>query len=155
MLYITEQIKLLIIEEGILKFPETSFGFLLGFEKRDIRIIEKLFICKSNLTLEQDRYQEELWQAALYAAENGLSILGIFQTLPNHPPMPQNVNSMIKHNHYSLLILSVWGGEFINLQSWRLNTQFQFVEEKIAVVNDQNYMPLEPLSNRTFNISYN
>lgn len=150
MLYITESIKLQITEEGILHYPQQGYGFLLGFEKREIRIIEKLFAWGQ----EQDLEVAHL-HASLFAAENGLSVLGVFQTVANQAPFAQNIKQLIEHPHYSMLVLSVWAAEFINLQSWRLNKTFQLVQEKITVVNDKNYGHAALNEDRNYYINYN
>lgn len=158
MLYITEQAKLEIIEAGIIGFPQASIGFLLGFEKRDIRIIEKIVISDypTDAAINSAVSPQKQLDAALLAAENGLSVLGIFCTLPNKPSTPDFIDYPEEiPDHYSILLLSVWGGDFINLQSWRQNQQYKIVEEKIAIVHDQYYEPLNGKDSTPFAIHYN
>lgn len=157
MLYITEQVKLQIIEAGILAFPKAGFGFLLGFEKRDIRIIEKIVLSDYPATTEPaiPITPQDLQEAALQGAENGLSVLGIFGTLPNKPSTPDFINCSGLPDYYSILLLSVWGGDFVNLQSWRMNRDYKMTEEKIAIVNDQHYEPLGRTNDAPFSIHYN
>lgn len=157
MLYITELVKRQIIETGIINFPEAGIGFLLGFEKRDIRIIEKIVI--SDIYLDADNFspvtaQDQL-DAALMGEEEGLSVLGIFYTLPNKPSVPDYIDYAALPDHYSILLLSVWGGDFINLQSWRMNAQEERVQESIAIVSNQYYEPLVPKTSTPFSINYN
>lgn len=153
MLYITEQVKHQIIEAGILGFPQASFGFLLGFEKRDIRIIEKIILIDANEATGLE--EADQLNAAFQAAENGLSVLGIFFTLPNKPATPDFIDYPALTDYYSLLLLSVWGGDFVNLQSWRKNRYNETVEEKIAIVNDPNYEPLGINTDNPFSLHYN
>lgn len=153
MLYITEQVKHQIIETGILGFPQASFGFLLGFEKRDVRIIEKIVLADHQAAT--GLTQEEQLDATLQGAEKGLSVLGIFFTLPNKPAIPDFIDYPGLPDYYSLLLLSVWGGDFVNLQSWRRNRQYKAVEEKIAIVNDPDYEPLASSIDAPFSIHYN
>lgn len=157
MLYITEQVKHQIIEAGILGFPQAGFGFLLGFEKRDIRIIEKIVLVDRAATtgLTATVTQEKQLSAALQATEKGLSVLGIFFTLPNKPSTPDFIDYPDLPDHYSILLLSVWGGDFVNLQSWRRTRQYETVEEKIAIVNDPDYEPLTGSMVAPFSIHYN
>lgn len=153
MLYITEKVKHQIIEAGILGFPQAGFGFLLGFEKRDIRIIEKIVLIDSYEAT--GLKEEDQLNAALQAAENGLSVLGIFFTLPNKPATPDFIDAPGLPDYYSILLLSVWGGDFVNLQSWRRNRQYKTVEEKIAIVNDPNYEPIIINTGNPFSLHYN
>lgn len=158
MLYITEQAKLQIIEAGIISFPKASVGFLLGFEKRDIRIIEKVVISDSpaDTTINSALSPQQQEDAALLGAENGLSVLGIFCTLPNKPSSPDFINYPAElPDYYSILLLSVWGGDFISLQSWRQNQHYKIVEEKIAIVHDQYYEPILRKDITPFGIHYN
>lgn len=158
MLYITEQAKLQIIEAGIISFPQASIGFLLGFEKRDIRIIEKIVLSDypEGNTINNAISPQKQLDAALLGAENGLSVLGICCTLPNKPSTPDFIDHPAEiPDHYSILILSVWGGDFISLQSWRKHLQYKIVEEKIAIVHDQHYEPVIRKDITPFAIHYN
>lgn len=158
MLYITEQAKLQIIEAGIIGFPQASTGFLLGLEKRDIRIIEKIVISDSPgaTAINSDVSAQKQAEAALQGAESGLSVLGIFCTLPNKPSTPDFIGYPPElPDHYSILLLSVWGGDFISLQSWRKNQQYKITEEKVAIVHDQYYEPVVRKDTTPFAIHYN
>ncbi|GEM_PF-1510684 len=157
MLYITEQVKHQVIEAGVLGFPQASFGFLLGFEKREIRIIEKMVLVDHPATtgLTTPVTQKEQLDAALQGAEKGLSVLGMFFTLPNKPSTPDFIDYPDLPDYYSILLLSVWGGEFVNLQSWRKNRQYKTAEEKIAIVNARDYEPLTGNIDAPFTIHYN
>lgn len=143
MLYLTQHAKLQIIEDGVRTFPDECCGFLLGYEKRDERIIDKIMAVNNAKEGDKRRRFEitakDYLKAERYAEEYGLTLLGVYHSHPNHPSVPSKHDLAVAQPYFSYIIISVWGGEFVNLQSWRLNDAFQFEEEKIQVVHPTAY----------------
>ncbi|MBN9349220.1 MAG: M67 family metallopeptidase [Chitinophagaceae bacterium] len=135
MLYIAQEAKKQIIEDGIRTFPDECCGFLFGREKGEDRIIDKITVVTN--VKEGDKRRRfkisatDYLKAEKYAVENSLILLGVYHSHPNHPSVPSEHDRVVAQPYFSYIIESIQDGKFATLQSWRLNDDFQFEEEQV------------------------
>ena len=84
----------------------------------------------------RDRYwidPADLLRVQKSARDQGLAIIGIYHSHPDHPAVPSECDRRLAWPVYSYLIASVGGGQVVDGQSWRLNDHLQFEPEMIHV----------------------
>ena len=135
MLYISETIRQQILNDALRTFPDECCGFLLGSEKKEKRIVEEIIIINNAKEGDKRRRFEikplDYLKAEQYAEENNLTLLGVYHSHPNHPSVPSEHDRIVAQPFFSYVIIAVKEDEFVSLQSWRLNDNFQFEEERI------------------------
>ena len=92
-----------------------------------------------------DRYwidPADLLRVQREAHDQGLEIIGIVHSHPDHPAVPSECDRRLAWPVYSYLIASVWGGQVTDMQSWRLNDSAQFEPEKIQVIPFSSQIPV-------------
>ena len=83
-----------------------------------------------------DRYwidPADLLRLQKQACDQGLEIIGIYHSHPDHPAVPSECDRRLAWPVYSYLIASVQGGQIADVQSWRLSDHQQFEPEAIMV----------------------
>lgn len=83
-----------------------------------------------------DRYwidPKDILQAQRQAREQGLAIVGVYHSHPDHPAVPSECDRAIAWSDYSYLIVAVDQGSAIDVQSWALDAQRQFQAERMGV----------------------
>ena len=81
-----------------------------------------------------DRYwidPADLLRIQKQARDQGLEILGIAHSHPDHPAVPSECDRRLAWPVYSYLIASVRQGQVVAMQSWRLNATQRFDPEDI------------------------
>jgi proteasome lid subunit RPN8/RPN11 len=73
----------------------------------------------------------EYLRAEETAVWQGLLLLGIYHSHPDHPAIPSERDRVAAQPYFSYLIVSLMGQRFNGVRSWRLNHVDQFVEEYI------------------------
>ncbi|HIK44598.1 MAG TPA: M67 family metallopeptidase [Leptolyngbyaceae cyanobacterium M65_K2018_010] len=68
------------------------------------------------------------------ARSQGLEIIGIYHSHPDHPAVPSECDRRLAWPVYSYLIASVTQGQITDLQSWRLNEAEQFQPEPVKIL---------------------
>ncbi len=138
MLYLTQDATQKIIEDAVHTFPDECCGFLLGREENEDRIIDKIIVVNNAKEGDKRRRFEisplDYLNAERYAEDHHLILLGVYHSHPNHPSVPSEHDRVVAQSYFSYIIVSVQQGEFANLQSWRLNDDFQFEEEQVQDV---------------------
>ncbi|HSG31575.1 MAG TPA: M67 family metallopeptidase [Thermodesulfobacteriota bacterium] len=125
-----------IIEHSESGFPHEVCGALIG----DGKSITEFKIC-TNLNTERahDRYEldpESFNDADKWARDNGLEIMGIYHTHPDHPSRPSEFDRERAWPDWFYIILSIMSGKFDNFRTWVLEDfDSQFVEYKLEVVD--------------------
>lgn len=121
--------------DALRTFPDECCGFLIGRDVDDHRIIDQIIVVDNNKEGDKKRRFEisplDYLEAEKYADENGLTLLGIYHSHPNHPSVPSEHDRVAAQPFFSYLIISVRQDEIVSHQSWRLNDDFQFVEEQV------------------------
>jgi proteasome lid subunit RPN8/RPN11 len=126
--------------EGIRIFPDECCGFLFGYEQADgTRTISKIWIVDNVKSGDKRRrFQispKDYMQAEKFALANGVLLLGIYHSHPNHPAIPSEHDRVAAQPWFSYIIISVMHGQFDHIRSWRLNDASQFEEENISSVH--------------------
>lgn len=139
MIYINDTIKTQLQKDAFTSFPDECCGFLLGIEKRDERVIEEIIVVNNAKEGDKRRRFEitpiDYMKAENYADEKGLTLLGVYHSHPNHPSIPSEHDRVVAQPFFSYIILAVRENELVSVQSWRLNDEFQFDEEKVSIIN--------------------
>ncbi|MBN9293152.1 MAG: M67 family metallopeptidase [Flavobacteriia bacterium] len=139
MIHISDTIKAQLQKDAFASFPDECCGFLLGIEKRDERVIEEIIVVNNAKEGDKRRRFEitpvDYMKAENYADEQGLTLLGVYHSHPNHPSIPSEHDRVVAQPFFSYIILAVRENELVSVQSWRLNDEFQFDEEKVSIIN--------------------
>ncbi|MBE9159257.1 M67 family metallopeptidase [Nodosilinea sp. LEGE 06152] len=86
---------------------------------------------------QRDRYwidPADLLAVQRSAREQGLEIIGVYHSHPDHPAVPSECDRALAWPVYSYLIVSVGQGEATDLKSWRLDDQDQFRPEPVKMI---------------------
>ena len=118
------------------RYPREACGLLIGRrEGRRVRVRH----AREARNLEAKRAHEryELDPADHLAAEDlarslGLTVVGVWHSHPDHPPVPSENDRTRAWEGWSYLIVSVGAGAASELRSWRL-AGARFVEEQVTV----------------------
>ncbi|WP_207493326.1 M67 family metallopeptidase [Aridibaculum aurantiacum] len=117
-------------------FPDECCGFMAGKEDGEERIITAILpVINSKEGDKKRRYlvsPMDYMKAEQWAEDNNLQLLGIYHSHPNHPSVPSEHDRVAAQPYFSYVIASIMDGAFANIQSWRLNDDFQFEEETIT-----------------------
>ena len=125
-----------VIAHGEETYPHECCGFLFGSDKGDRRQISEYLSVENRRTENRERrFQiapEDYLKAERYADEQGLELLGIYHSHPDHPAIPSEHDRRQAIPFFSYFIVSVMKGEGLVLRSWLLDKDFQFQEEIIT-----------------------
>lgn len=139
MIQISEQIHEELKRDALNTFPDECCGFILGKENGEERVIEEIIVVKNEKEGDKRRRFEisplDYLKAEQYAEDKNLTLLGIYHSHPNHPSVPSEHDRVVAQPFFSYIILSVRENEVVSTQSWVLNDEFQFEEEKVLVFN--------------------
>jgi len=123
------------IEDALRTFPDECCGFMFGTETEEVRTISAITVVDNSKEGDKRRRFEikptDYIHAERYAEENRLALLGIYHSHPNHPSIPSEHDRVAAQPYFSYVIVSVYERQFRSLQSWQLNEQSQFEEEKV------------------------
>lgn len=133
-------------------YPEECCGLLLGQGK----VIQEIWPTENTWTADfpmdlsaippshpesrRNRFAiapEAILQAQKYARAQGLAIIGIYHSHPDHPAIPSEYDRAIAWEIYSYLILSVEKHQFSTYRSWVLDGDRQFQEEAIQILQSE------------------
>jgi proteasome lid subunit RPN8/RPN11 len=122
-------------------FPEECCGALIGTSGPS-QIIEARRVRNTNFGSRNRRYNIdplEYMKIEEEVEEEGLEILGIYHSHPDHPSRPSEFDLNNALPNFSYLIYSIYNGEGKKLTSWRLTPSRQeFIEEQIKMVEEGN-----------------
>ena len=136
MLIIHDKAREEMIDDALSAFPDECCGFLFGEEAADERIITVIRVV--NNAKEGDKRRrfeiapEDYVRAERFADENGLQLLGVYHSHPNHPAIPSEHDREAAQPYFSYIIISVINNEWAGTRSWRLNDEQRFEEETIS-----------------------
>jgi proteasome lid subunit RPN8/RPN11 len=128
-------------EHGEQAYPEEGAGFLLGRDSVDGSARSVMGIVPLQNAREADargnRYlitPQDYLQAELQAEEQGLELIGVFHSHPDHPDLPSDFDREWAQPQFSYLITRVVGGTAGGSRAWRLaDDRAKFTEEEIQV----------------------
>lgn len=149
MIHIEPEIVKQLSEHALQTFPYECSGFVLGFETTKNRFITKSLPVENVSESDKRRHfkisASDYLKAERYAQENGLTLLGIYHSHPKHPSVPSESDRRAAQPYFSYLILSVSEKQVKNIQSWILNDQQQFDEERIFQNKELNNFKIKDL----------
>ena len=130
-------------DDAFRTYPNECCGFLLGEEKGSNRYVKEIIVINNAKEGDKRRRFEitplDYIQAERYADQNELTLLGIYHSHPNHPSIPSEQDRVAAQPFFSYIILSISEDKRKKVQSWVLNDQFQFEEEKIILTKTLNH----------------
>lgn len=118
-------------------YPHEVCGLLVGRDAGGATAVERITQA-GNLATDRlaDRYTldpEDFLAADQDARRDGLEIVGVWHTHPDHPARPSPTDLETAWEGYSYLILSVRRERLAEVTSWRLRGE-EFVEQTIEEV---------------------
>jgi proteasome lid subunit RPN8/RPN11 len=123
-------------EDGIRTFPDEACGFLFGIEEGLHRTISTILIVNNSKEGDKRRRFEiaprDYLKAELFAEREGLQLLGVYHSHPNHPAVPSEHDRIAAQPWFSYIIISIRHQSLDDIRSWRLNEDLQFEEETIS-----------------------
>jgi proteasome lid subunit RPN8/RPN11 len=128
-------------EHGEQAYPEEGAGFLLGKDDVDGSARRVIGIVTLQNAREAgargNRYlitPQDYLHAELRAGEQGLELIGVFHSHPDHPDLPSDFDREWAQPQFSYLITRVVGGTAEGSSSWRLSDdRAKFTEEDIQI----------------------
>ncbi len=76
---------------------------------------------------------QDMLTAQKDARAEGLSIIGVYHSHPDHVAVPSECDRALAWQDYSYIIVSVQNGSAVDLQCWQLDDQHQFQSETMTV----------------------
>jgi proteasome lid subunit RPN8/RPN11 len=133
-----------ILEHGQTAYPEEAAGMLLGSaegeRKRALKAL-KLSNARED-SARHNRYMltaEDYLRAEQEAARQGLDVIGVYHSHPDHPNRPSDFDREWAMPWFSYLITSVQAGQAQGSRAWRLvDDRSQFIEETIILIHGKN-----------------
>ena len=105
-------------------YPRETCGVLVGRQTESQVHVSRAVIARNvNSERAHDRYElaaEDFLAADLAAYAEGLEIVGIWHSHPDHPAQPSETDRMHAWQGWSYIILSVQQGQAVELRAWRL-----------------------------------
>lgn len=152
--------------DAVQAYPNEGCGLLLGSFDRatGTHVLEQVKLLDnawqpnlaSTLDTTASAGQEPLTQARRYwidpkdmlaiqreARDQGLSIIGVYHSHPDHPAIPSECDRTLAWPDYAYIIVSVQDGNAVDLQCWQLDPQHQFQSEPMMVADLTTPAPVE------------
>ncbi len=113
-----------LIRRAVAGYPHEVCGLLIGKGTAAGVLVERITEAR-NLRTDRlaDRYvldPDDFLAADSAARREGLEVVGIWHTHPDHPPTPSQTDLEAAWEGYSYVILSVRRGDVADIRSWRL-----------------------------------
>ena len=127
---------------GEASYPEEGAGLLLGATNGETKQVLGL-VCLDNSRERADRHNryllkpEDYLHGEMEASRQGLDVIGVFHSHPDHPDWPSEFDREWALPVLSYVITSVRKGRAVESKAWLLSEdREQFVEEPIELSND-------------------
>ena len=136
-LVLSKQILEKIHAHGEASYPEEGAGFLLGTDEGQQRVVSQVFTTENarENTARHNRYlvtPEDYLKAEISAERQGLDLIGVFHSHPDHPNRPSEFDREWAQPFFSYVITSVNEGKAVESRCWRLSEdRSKFEEEEI------------------------
>ena len=121
--------------DALQSFPDECCGFFFGKDLDDERLISEILVVNNSKEGDKRRRFEispkDYLDAERYADENGVQLLGVYHSHPNHPAIPSEHDRVAAQPYFSYIIISVKDNQIADIRSWQLNDEFQFEEETV------------------------
>lgn len=136
MLILHEKVKEEIIADALAAFPDECCGFLFGKEEGEERIVTAMQVVINAKEGDKRRRfaiaPKDYLRAEMFADNNGLQLLGVYHSHPNHPAVPSEHDRVAAQPYFSYIIVSIIDNDWNSTRSWRLNGEQQFEEELVT-----------------------
>ncbi|MEE9613412.1 MAG: M67 family metallopeptidase [Thermodesulfobacteriota bacterium] len=127
-----------IIEDSKGAYPHECCGVLVGSSGQERTVTKAIEVENLNKERARDRYEidpAELNRVDREARKEGLDIIGIYHSHPDHPDRPSEFDRKRGQPEYSYVIVSVMGGNETTVKSWIFHDEGEpFEEEEIEVI---------------------
>jgi proteasome lid subunit RPN8/RPN11 len=118
-------------------FPNEGCGFIYGKTNSDEKLVYQAVPVINVKQGDQRRRFEisplDYMKAERYAISNGLELLGVYHSHPQHPAIPSEHDLKQAVPVFSYPILSIQDGRFDYIRSWYLDDNASFTEETISI----------------------
>ncbi len=117
-------------------YPEEGCCILIGVIENDVKIIKEIAVVK-NIAIDNRKRRYiidplEYSRIEKAARGNGMEIIGIAHSHPEHPSIPSDFDKQNSWPFFSYLIISVKSGKSDSVNSWVLkDDRSEFEEESI------------------------
>ncbi len=123
-------------------YPEECCGVLLGTERNGERqVCDVLEIRNTKDDQRTRRYlisPEDYRQAEVFAANEGVQVLGLYHSHPDHPAQPSQFDLDHALPWFSYVIVSVENNVAGTIRSWRLrDDRSAFDEEELVILDGE------------------
>ncbi|HWI90000.1 MAG TPA: M67 family metallopeptidase [Flavisolibacter sp.] len=131
-------------QDALQSFPDECCGFFFGKDLQDERTVTNVLVVNNSKEGDKRRRfvisPRDYLNAERFADENGIQLLGVYHSHPNHPAIPSEHDRIAAQPYFSYIIISVKENEVNDIRSWQLNDDFQFEEETIEnqLITNQN-----------------
>lgn len=115
-------------------YPDECCGFFYGTDNGERIIFETKKVINSKKGDKRRRFEispQDYFKAEKYAEKQGVTLLGVYHSHPDHPARPSQYDLKQAVPFFSYIIVSVKEGEIADTTSWQLNQKNEFEEEKI------------------------
>jgi proteasome lid subunit RPN8/RPN11 len=116
-------------------YPYEACGLMLGRQVASgVEVSEVRRARNLDVTRARDRYEldpVDYLAAEQTAAAQGVELVGVWHTHPDHPARPSATDRALAWEGWSYLIAAVSAGQVTELRSWRLDGGPEFKEEEI------------------------
>ncbi len=120
-------------------YPYEACGLLLGHEQDGQRHITQVREVVNISTADQRRRfvidPLDYLDAEKYAAREGLLLLGVYHSHPDHPAVPSQHDLEFAQPYFSYFIFSIAKGKLVEMKSYRLETA-EFQPEPIEILDN-------------------
>jgi proteasome lid subunit RPN8/RPN11 len=116
-------------------YPHEACGLMLGrHDAGGVEVLEVRRARNLNVARARDRFEldpVDYLAAEQAAAAQGVALVGVWHTHPDHPARPSATDRALAWEGWSYLIAAVSAGKVTDLRSWRLDGGPDFAEEEI------------------------
>ena len=117
-------------------YPHETCGVLIGRQDPEQQVVIRVVEARNrNTDRAHDRYDlhpEDFMKADQSARAEGLEIIGIWHSHPDHPARPSETDRAAAWEGWSYIIASVTKQGVADLRSWRLHGN-DFLEETLTL----------------------
>jgi proteasome lid subunit RPN8/RPN11 len=141
-LQIPSEIMRRIHAHGEAAYPEEGAGLLLGILQDGNKLVKQIMPLENarEQTARHNRYlvtPEDYMRAEEEATRQGLEVLGVFHSHPDHPNQPSEYDLQWAMPWFSYLITSVHQGISSGSRSWRLGDDHaRFLQEHLETISE-------------------
>ncbi|MEP7259514.1 MAG: M67 family metallopeptidase [Flavitalea sp.] len=134
MIFVESKAGTIMNEDTLKTYNNECCGFLFGRENTegDRIISDAIVVINSSGENKTRRFvisPKDYLKAEQYALTNGLDLIGVYHSHPDHPAVPSEHDRVAAQPWFSYIIISVDKNGIRDTRSWRLNEESIFEEE--------------------------